>query len=103
MRRIHINCSIVAALCVIVARGQALTRPMDDMCSQPKMKTDKWKSRSEYAGMMLLLPPGFVAGGYSRYSVAQDTHFYNNGDQRWIAVGMGRGPTFIERSRFAKL
>jgi hypothetical protein len=51
--------------------------------------------------MMLLLPPGFVAGGYSRYSVAQDTHFYNNGDQRWIAVGMGRGPTFIERSRFA--
>jgi len=100
MRRIQLGCSVFAALCM-AAPARALTRPVDDMCTAPKMKTDKWQSRSEYAGMALLLPPGFVAGGYSRYSVSPDTHFYNNGDQRWIAVGMGRGPTFIERSRFA--
>ncbi len=100
MRRSVLGCSVFAALSIVAARASASTR-MDDMCSQPKMKTDKWKSRSEYAGMTLLMPPGFVAGGYSRYSDAQDTHFYNNGDQRWIAVGMGRGPIFIERSRFA--
>jgi len=101
MRRSVLGWSVFAALAIVAPGASASTRPMDDMCSQPKMKTDKWKSRSEYAGMTLLMPPGFVAGGYSRYSDAQDTHFYNNGDQRWIAVGMGRGPTFIERSRFA--
>jgi hypothetical protein len=65
------------------------------MCSEPKTGTDKWKARSEVAGMTILIPPGFTAGGHSRYQETEDTHFYNSGEHRSIAIGSGRGPAFV--------
>jgi len=86
MRRIRLGCAVVVALCVVAANGYASTRHVDDMCSQPKMKTDKWQSRSEVAGMTLLLPPGFVVMGGN----SQD-RYYASGEHRSITVGEGSG------------
>jgi hypothetical protein len=90
MRRTHLGCALVAALCVVASNSHASTRPVDDMCSQPKMKTDKWQIRQEAAGMMLLLPPGFVTSGTNGgFATDGDTHFYVNGEHRSITVGSG--------------
>ena len=86
MRRTHLSCSILAALCFVAASSHAATRPVDDMCTQPKMKTDKWQSRQEAGGMTLLVPPGFVTSGSNG-----DTHYYINGEHRSITVGLGTG------------
>jgi hypothetical protein len=86
MRRSVLSCSVFAALCSIAASSQASIRPMDDMCSQPKMKTDKWLSRQEVDGMTILVPPGFITSGSNG-----DTHYYVNGEHRSITVGSGTG------------
>ena len=86
MRRIHLGCSIVAALCMVTASGHASTVRRDDLCSEPKTKTDKWQTRQEAAGMTLLVPPGFVTRGGEG-----DTHFYVSGEHRSITVGLGTG------------
>src|SRR3569623_1000119 len=86
MRRIHLGCSLIAALCIVSASSQATTLRMDDMCTQPKMKTDKWQSRQEAGGMTLLVPPGFVTSGSNG-----DTHYYVNGEHRSITAGLGSG------------
>ena len=86
MRRIHRCCFVVAALCIVAANSRASTRPMDDMCSQPKMSTDKWQPRQEAAGMTLLVPPGFVTSGNNG-----ETHYYVNGEHRSITTGLGSG------------
>jgi len=86
MRRLAASSSVFVALCVFASRGLALTQPKDDMCTQPTMKTDKWKARNEVAGMSLLLPPGFVMMAGS----SQD-RVYANGDHRSITVGEGAG------------
>jgi hypothetical protein len=65
------------------------------MCSPPKMATDKWKPRSEVGGMTILIPPGFIAGGHSRFQETEDTHFYSSGEHRSLAIGSGRGPAFV--------
>jgi hypothetical protein len=98
MRRLTLNCWVVVALCVCTSRGLALTRAKDDMCSQPKMKTDKWNSRSEVGGMTILIPPGFGASGHSVFAETADSHFYYNGEHRSIAIGSGRQPAFIARA-----
>jgi hypothetical protein len=97
MRGLAAGCSALVAVCVFASRGLALT-PVDDMCSQPKMKTDKWQSRSEVGGMTILIPPGFTAGGHSAFAETADSHFYNNGEHRSISIGSGRQPSFIARS-----
>jgi hypothetical protein len=89
MRRTHLSCSMFAALCIVAAPAQALTRSIDDMCTAPKMKTDKWQSSQEAGGMTILLPPGFVARGGTG-----NDHFYVNGEHRSLAVGLGRGDNF---------
>jgi hypothetical protein len=86
MRRTVLGCSVFAALSIVAARASASTRPMDDMCSQPKMKTDKWQVRQEAGGMSLMVPPGFVTSGGDG-----DTHYYINGEHRSITVGLGTG------------
>jgi hypothetical protein len=92
MRRTLRCCFVVAALCIVGANARAATRPRDDMCSQPKMKTDKWQPRQEAAGMTLLVPPGFVTSGTNGgFAADGDTHFYVNGEHRSITVGMGDG------------
>jgi hypothetical protein len=98
MRRSVLSCSVFAALCSIAASSQASIRPLDDMCIQPKMKTDKWQSRAEVGGMTILIPPGFTAGGHSVFAETADSHFYFNGEHRSIAVGSGRQPAFIARA-----
>jgi hypothetical protein len=99
MRRfVPSSCSVVVALCVFAGTAQALTRHVDDMCSQPKMKTEKWNPRSEVGGMSILIPPGFTAGGHSVFAETADSHFYLNGEHRSIAVGSGRQPAFIARA-----
>jgi hypothetical protein len=87
MRRfVPSSCSVIVALCVFAGSAQALTRHMDDMCSQPKMKTDKWQSRPEVAGMTILVPSGFVSTGGG-----SEGHYYVNGEHRTITVGEGSG------------
>jgi hypothetical protein len=98
MRRSVLSCSVFAALCSIAASSQASIRPATDMCSQPKMKTDKWQSRAEVGGMTILIPPGFTAGGHSVFAETADSHFYFNGEHRSIAVGSGRQTEFIARA-----
>lgn len=98
MRRVRLSCAIVVALCGIASRSHASTWPLDDMCSQPKMKTDKWVPRDEVAGIRLLLPPGFVAGGSSSMDQTRDSHYYVNGEHRAIGVGSGSGPAFLRNS-----
>jgi hypothetical protein len=95
MRRLALNCWVLVALCVCASRGLALTQPIDDMCRQPTMKTDKWQPRDEVAGMRLLLPPGFVAKGSSDMAQTRDSHYFVNGEHRSIGVGSGSGPAFL--------
>jgi hypothetical protein len=95
MRRLALNSWVIVALCVCASRGLALTQPLDDMCSQPTMKTDKWKPRDEVAGMHLLLPPGFVSSGASNMPQTRDSHYFVNGEHRSIGVGSGSGPDFF--------
>jgi hypothetical protein len=90
MRRSVLVCSVFAALSIVVARAAASTRPMDDMCSEPKMKTDKWQVRQEAGGMTLMVPPGFVTRGGDG-----DTHYYVNGEHRSITVGLGSGTAIL--------
>jgi hypothetical protein len=90
MTRIRVACVIVAALCTVAADGHASTLRMDDMCSQPQMKTDKWQTRQEAAGMTLLVPPGFVTRGGEG-----DTHYYVSGEHRSITVGLGTGMALL--------
>ena len=91
-------CSLLVAACIFAFAGDASAHPMDDMCSAPKMNTNKWQSRSEVDGMTLLVPPGFTEGGHSVFQETQDTHFYQSGEHRSIAVGSGSGPAFIQHS-----
>jgi hypothetical protein len=98
MRRFVRSCSIGVALLVLVARGEALTRHVDDMCSQPKMNTNKWQSRESVAGMTILLPPGYVESGKSTMYSTMDSHYYVNGEHRAIGVGSGSGPEFLHHS-----
>lgn len=95
MRRFVTGWVVFVALCVLTSRGQALTRDADDMCSAPKMKTDKWQLRQEVGGMTLLIPPGFTAGGHSNSPETADSHYYLNGEHRSIGVGSGSGPAFL--------
>jgi hypothetical protein len=90
MRRSVLGCSVFAALAIVASRASASTRPMDDMCSQPKMKTDKWQVRQEAGGMTLMVPPGFVTSGSDG-----DTHYYINGEHRSITVGLGTGMAIL--------
>lgn len=99
MRRLASSWVVLGALCVVNSRALALTASSVDMCAAPKMKTDKWQSRSEVGGMTLLIPPGFVESGHSVFAETQDSHFYHNGEHRDIAVGSGRGPAFISHFR----
>jgi hypothetical protein len=77
--------------------GSALAQPMTDMCSQPKMKTEKWHSITAPAGMTLMIPQGYVArgNGAASNSVAPDAQFYWSGDHRYVAVGSGAGPSAL--------
>jgi len=95
MRRVVVSSSIAAVACFVSFAGSARAETRDDMCSQPKMATDKWKSRTEVGGMTILIPPGFIAGGHSRYQETEDTHFYSSGEHRSLAIGSGRGPAFV--------
>src|SRR6478672_7806658 len=98
MRRVRLSCAIVVALCGIASSSHASTWPLDDMCSQPKMKTDKWVPRDEVAGIRLSLPPGFVASGSSSMDQTRDSHYFVNGEHRAIGVGSGSGPAFLRNS-----
>ena len=95
MRRVVVSSSIAAAACLVSFAGSARAETRDDMCSPPKMATDKWKPRSEVDGMTILIPPGFIAGGHSRFQETEDTHFYSSGEHRSLAIGSGRGPAFV--------
>jgi len=61
--------SVLAVACLMGIAANARAETKDDMCTQPKMATDKWKARSEVAGLTILIPPGFTAGGHSRYGL----------------------------------
>jgi len=98
MRRFVPSCSVLVALCVFAGSAQALTRHRDDMCSEPKTKTDKWKSRPEVAGMTILIPPGFVASGGDN-----GAHYYVNGDHRSITIGEGRGMGLMRYSDVSEI
>src|SRR5665647_1667526 len=91
-------CSLLVAACIFAFAGDASAHPMDDMCSAPKMNTNKWQPRSEVDGMTLLVPPGFTAGGHSVFQETQDSHFYHSGEHRSVAVVSGSGPAFIQHS-----
>jgi hypothetical protein len=94
MRRVP-SLSVLAVACLLGIAANARAETRDDMCTQPKMATEKWKARSEVAGMTILIPPGFTAGGHSAYQETADTHFYISGEHRSLAVGSGRGPAFV--------
>jgi hypothetical protein len=98
MRRLASSWVVLGALCVVSSQALALSASSVDMCAAPKLKTDKWQSRSEVGGMTLLIPPGFVESGHSVFAETQDSHFYHNGEHRDIAVGSGRGPAFVSHS-----
>jgi hypothetical protein len=95
MRPFALCCGVVVGMAMAASGAQALTLHTSDMCAAPKMKTEKWQLRSEVGGMTLLLPPGFTAGGHSYYLETADSHFYQSGEHRSIAVGSGRGPAFV--------
>jgi hypothetical protein len=95
MRRVAVSCSIAAVACLVSFTGSARAETRDDMCSPPKMATEKWKPRSEVGGMTILIPPGFIAGGHSAFQETEDTHFYSSGEHRTLAIGSGRGPAFV--------
>ena len=79
---------VVGVMCL--ATGvRAETR--DDLCAPPKMKTDKWQSRSENGGMTILIPPGFSLGGMGMGSEIGGAHFYRNGEHRVLFIGFGAG------------
>jgi len=43
--------SVLAVACLMGIGANARAETKDDMCTQPKMATDKWKARSEVAGI----------------------------------------------------
>lgn len=88
----------MGALAVVASRAEATAGRRDDMCTQPKMKTEKWKSQDEVGGMQVLIPPGFTKGGHSYYLETADSHFYQSGEHRSITIGSGRGPEFLRRN-----
>jgi hypothetical protein len=49
--------------------------------------------------MTLLTPPGYSAGGMSGRSELQDSHFFFNGEHRFIGIGSGPGPLYIMQDR----
>jgi hypothetical protein len=79
---------LAAALAAI--GGKALAEPMSDMCSAPKMHTEKWHQLSEIAGVSLLIPSGYVARGGTA-----SAQYYYSGEHRLIAVGNGPGPSML--------
>jgi len=89
--------SVLATACVLAAAGSATAQPMSDMCSQPKMKTDKWHSISAPAGMTLMIPQGYVVRGNGSGTMRDmaDARFFWSGEHRWIAVGSGAGPSAL--------
>jgi len=91
------SCSVLTAALLLVYSGSAIAQPMTDMCSQPKMKTEKWHSITAPAGMTLMLPQGYVARGNGAASNQHyaDAQFYWSGDHRFIAVGSGAGPSAL--------
>ncbi|MGH7623298.1 MAG: hypothetical protein ACREMU_13225, partial [Gemmatimonadaceae bacterium] len=90
---------------MLAISGSAIAQPMSDMCSQPKMKTDKWHSISAPAGMTLMIPQGYVLRGMGASSNTNygDTQYYFSGEHRWITVGSGPGPSSMtEGSNFSE-
>lgn len=91
MHRFAIARPIVAIACVLGFTGNAMAQKSSDMCTAPQMKTEKWKSRSENGGMILLVPPGFGASGIGGGIEESGAHYYSNGEHRLIVVGFGPG------------
>lgn len=75
--------AVVGLMC-LAPNVRAETR--DDLCTPPKMKTEKWQSRSEIGGMTILIPPGFGMG-----AGAGGEHVYQNGEHRLLLVSFGSG------------
>ena len=91
------SCSVLVVVCAFAMSGSALAQPWGDMCSPPKMKTDKWHSISAPAGMTLMIPQGYVLRGHGSASsdVWKDSQWYWSGDHRFIAAGSGAGPSAV--------
>jgi hypothetical protein len=91
------SCSVLAVASLLVYSGSALAQPMTDMCSQPKMKTEKWHSITAPAGMTLMIPQGYVARGNGAVSNPHyaDAQWYWSGEHRFIIVGSGAGPSVL--------
>ena len=90
-------CSALAVVCALAISGSALAQPWGDMCSPPKMKTDKWHSISAPAGMTLMIPQGYaLRGSGASASVGfEDARVYWSGEHRYIAAGSGAGPSAL--------
>jgi hypothetical protein len=98
MRRVVLSLSVAAA-CLLGVAGKAVAEPKEGMCDVPKMKTEKWQSRSEVGGMTILLPPGFGSGGIGSSTGTEESgaHYYHNGEHRLLILGFGSGLQSILR------
>lgn len=91
------SCSALVVVCAFAMSGSALAQPWGDMCSPPKMKTDKWHSITAPAGMTLMIPQGYAqrGNGAAANDVFKDAQVYWSGDHRYIAAGSGAGPSAL--------
>lgn len=108
--------SMLIVACLISVATVARGETMGDICSAPKMQTDKWHPISAAGGLTMLLPPGYAARGNQQisdrgssqlgFASAQattndadnnspDSHFYYQGQHRIIGVGSGSGPSML--------
>jgi hypothetical protein len=80
----------VIAACLSAASTRALAEQRADLCSPPKMQTDKWPGSEHVAGATILLPPGFHGTGNS--SGLPNEKYFVSGRHREIGIGVGSHP-----------
>ncbi|HEV7703949.1 MAG TPA: hypothetical protein VGO46_06630 [Gemmatimonadaceae bacterium] len=119
MLRASFGRSILVLAWLTTVVGAASAETTGDICSAPKMQTEKWRPISEAGGLTMLLPPGYAARGNQTvsdrgssslgFASAQsttnmsdhnsaDSHFYYQGQHRIIGVGSGSGPSMLTTS-----
>jgi hypothetical protein len=80
---------IVIAICLSTATARALAEQREDLCSPPKMQTEKWPGTEQVAGATILLPPGFRSARSATGGV--DEKYFVSG-HREIIIGAGATP-----------
>lgn len=80
---------IVIAICISSAPARALAEQRADLCSPPKMQTEKWPGTEQVAGATILLPPGFRSARSATGGV--DEKYFVSG-HREIIIGAGASP-----------